>query len=145
MQKKTGRKPQITIARSDHEKLSAIAASLSARMPDAADELLAELDRARIAADCSLSGDVIRMGSTVRFKPDTGEEKLLTLVYPGEADIAEGKISVLTPIGTALIGLAAGQSITWAARDGREHELTVLSVTQPDEHPSGAALVPAEA
>lgn len=142
MQMKTRRKPQITISRSDHAKLSAVAASLADRMPEAADELLAELDRARIIADHSLSDDVVRMGSAVRFKPDTGEEKAVTLVFPGDADISEGKISVLTPIGTALIGLAAGQSMTWVARDGRRHELTVLSVTQPEKHPSQAAFAP---
>jgi regulator of nucleoside diphosphate kinase len=55
----------------------------------------------------------------------------VTLVYPAEADIAEGRISVLTPVGTALIGLRAGQSITWRTRDGRKQVLTVLRVTPP--------------
>jgi regulator of nucleoside diphosphate kinase len=68
------------------------------------------------------------MGSTVTFKPDTGEAKTVTLVFPGDADIAQGKISILTPIGTALIGLATGQAIMWTARDGRTHELEVLEV-----------------
>jgi regulator of nucleoside diphosphate kinase len=71
------------------------------------------------------------MGSTVTFKPDTGDAKTVTLVFPGEADISEGKVSILTPIGTALIGLSAGQSIMWTARDGRRHELSVLAVNRP--------------
>ena len=71
------------------------------------------------------------MGSTVTFKPDTGEAKTVTLVFPGDADISEGKVSILTPIGTALIGLSPGQSILWTTRDGRRHELSVLAVSQP--------------
>ncbi len=56
----------------------------------------------------------------------------MTLVFPGEADIAKGKISVLTPIGAALIGLSASQSIDWTSRDGRIHRLTVESVEQTE-------------
>lgn len=63
-----------------------------------------------------------------------------TLVFPGDADISEEKVSVLTPIGTALLGLSTGQSMRWLARDGREHELTVISFGQdPSGRPSGDA------
>ena len=55
----------------------------------------------------------------------------MTLVYPREADIADGKVSVLTPIGTALIGLAEGQSILWPTRTGASKRLTVLKVDEP--------------
>jgi regulator of nucleoside diphosphate kinase len=55
----------------------------------------------------------------------------VTLVLPGEADIAERKVSVLTPIGAALIGLAQGASIDWETRDGESRELTVLQVATP--------------
>jgi regulator of nucleoside diphosphate kinase len=72
------------------------------------------------------------MGSTVEFRPDGGQPRRVTLVFPGDADISEGKISILTPVGTALIGLAPGQSIAWTARDGRRHRLTVLKVEQPE-------------
>lgn len=82
------------------------------------------------------SADVVQMGSTVTYKPDTGEARSVTLVFPGDADIAQGKISILTPIGTALIGLATGQAIAWTARDGRTHHLEVLEVRQPA--PAGA-------
>jgi hypothetical protein len=53
--------------------------------------------------------------------------------HSADADISEGKISVLTPVGTALIGLRKGQSIAWSARDGKRHALTVLDVTGPEE------------
>lgn len=124
----TRRKPVIRICRRDHTRLSALASAIAERNPDISEELLFELDRARIVADGSVADDVIQMGSTVTFKPDTGETRTVTLVFPGEADIAQGKVSVLTPIGTALIGLSTGQSMTWTTRDGRRHELSVLAV-----------------
>ena len=72
------------------------------------------------------------MGSHVRYATETGEVREVTLVYPGEADISAGRISVLTPIGAALIGLSSGQSIDWRARDGRVHRLVVQSVGVPE-------------
>ncbi|RWM13322.1 MAG: nucleoside diphosphate kinase regulator [Mesorhizobium sp.] len=128
---KARRKPNIRISHSDHARLSALASTVAARNPEASDELFAELERARIVADGSISAGTVQMGSTVTFKPDTGEPKTVTLVFPGDADISEGKVSILTPIGTALIGLSPGQSIMWTARDGRRHELSVLAVNQP--------------
>ncbi|MFI0842403.1 nucleoside diphosphate kinase regulator [Mesorhizobium sp. IMUNJ 23232] len=121
-------KPAIRVTRSDYESLSRLAESYSARNPDVADQLLAELDRARVVEDARIPADVVRMGSRLRFTTDAGEDRAVTLVFPGEADIAEGKVSILTPIGAALIGLSAGQSIDWTARDGRIHRLTVENV-----------------
>ena len=112
------RKPAITLSRTDHERLSRLAQSVVDRNPDVADQLLAELDRARVVSDSALAASIVRMGSTLRFTTDAGEDRTVTLVYPGEADIAAGKISVLTPIGAALIGLSAKQSIDWTALDG---------------------------
>lgn len=134
MAPKTGKrqKPAISITRSDHERLSHLADVFSEKNPAVSDQLSAELDRARVVADGRLPKDVVRMGSTLRFTTDDGEDRTVTLVYPGEADIAEGKVSILTPIGAALIGLSAGQSIDWTARDGRTHRLTVESVEGPD-------------
>lgn len=141
---KTRRKPNIRISQSDYARLSALASTMAARNPDASDELLAEIERARVVADGWVSAGTVRMGSTVTFKPDTGDRKTVTLVYPGDADISEGKVSILTPIGTALIGLSAGQSIMWTARDGRRHELLVLGVSHPaPEGDSAGRLAPA--
>ncbi|CAD7038299.1 nucleoside diphosphate kinase regulator [Pseudorhizobium endolithicum] len=130
---KTHRKPAIIMTRSDHERLWRLAESYAARNPEVADELLAELDRARIVPDAKIAADVVRMGSSLRFTSDLGEDRQVTLVFPGEADIAAGKVSILTPIGAALIGLSAGQSINWTARDGRLHRLTVETVEAPAE------------
>jgi regulator of nucleoside diphosphate kinase len=127
-----GRKPAITMTRSDHESLSRLAESRATRDPDMSEQLLAELDRARVVEDRRIAADVVRMGSTLRFTTDSGEDRTVTLVFPGDADIAMGKVSVLTPIGAALIGLSASQSIDWTLRDGRVHRLTVELVEQND-------------
>jgi regulator of nucleoside diphosphate kinase len=128
--KKT-RKPAITLTRTDSERLWRLAETCAERNPAVAEELLAELDRARVVEDRRIASDIVRMGSTLRFTSDLGEDRRVTLVFPGEADIAAGKISILTPIGAALIGLSAGQSIDWTARDGRTHRLTVEAVEAP--------------
>ncbi|KJS10176.1 MAG: nucleoside diphosphate kinase regulator [Hoeflea sp. BRH_c9] len=137
-------KPAITMTRSDHERLSRIAETLPAKSLSVADQLFVELDRARIVADGRISTKIICMGSRLRFTSDLGEDRFVTLVLPGEADIAENKISVLTPIGTALIGLSVGQSIDWTARDGRTHRLTVESVTAPGDTVKTSDLVELE-
>jgi len=139
-------KPAIKITRSDHERLSWLADATSARNPDVADVLLAELYRARVVDDSRISTDVVRMGSTLHFTSDAGDSRTVTLVFPGEADIAKGKVSILTPIGAALIGLSKGQSIDWTARDGRTHRLTVESVEQssPNVNAVGSYLSPPE-
>jgi regulator of nucleoside diphosphate kinase len=134
MQDKTKkrRKPAITVCETDLTKLSALAAAIEERAPHISEELLSELDRARVVADHAIAQDVVRIGSTVEFKPDTGEARTVTLVLPADADISEGRISILTPIGTALLGLSPGQTMSWYARDGRRHELSVISVGHGD-------------
>jgi regulator of nucleoside diphosphate kinase len=119
--------PSIVIGETDHERLNNVAVAAADRFPEISDGLLLELERARVVADVSVPVNVVRMGSTVEYKTDTGARRV-TLVFPRDADISEGKISILTPIGTALLGLAAGQTIGWTARDDRRHRLTVLAV-----------------
>ena len=130
---KNRRKPSIRISRSDHQRLSALADAIAERNPDLSDTLFSELERARVVGDGSLPPETVRMGSTVTYSSDAGETRTVTLVFPGDADIAEGRVSILTPVGAALIGLSEGQSIGWTARDGREHALTVTAVTAPAE------------
>ncbi|HET6159313.1 MAG TPA: nucleoside diphosphate kinase regulator [Dongiaceae bacterium] len=129
------RLPEIVVGGTDHARLKGLATAALDTAPDTAEELLSELDRAKVVADESVPGDVVQMGSVVEFQSGS-DRKRVTLVFPPEADIATGKISVLTPIGAALIGLAKGESITWTARDGSSHELTILAVEQPER--SGA-------
>lgn len=121
-------KPRIVLADEDHRKLIALALAGTGHTSEAADDLLYEIERARVVPVTKLGPTVVRMGSTVTYRPDNGPERTVTLVYPADADIAQGRISVLTPVGTALIGLDVGQSITWEDRNGAKHVLTVLSV-----------------
>ena len=131
LNQKTHRKPKIIVGEIDHARLTGLATTALERIPEVAEELLAEMDRAKVVAPAKLPADVVRMGSFVTFDSDSAQHRRVQLVYPGEADIEQGRISVLTPIGAALIGLAAGQSIAWTARDGKKHVLTVTAVEQP--------------
>lgn len=123
--------PAITLGQADHAKLNALAMAGLERMPDLADRLLEELERAKVVADGKVPESVVRMGSSVTYVTNAGQEQTVTLVYPADADIEAGRVSVMTPIGTALIGLKAGQSITWRNRSDKRHKLTVVSVLAP--------------
>lgn len=127
--------PDIVLSNEDHDRLSRLALDGSERASAVADALLRELDRAKIVPSQSLPADVVCMGSTVRYRTDDGEQREVTLVFPGEADIDRGLVSVMTPIGAALIGLSRGQSIIWSTRDGRKQTLTALRVMQPLDGP----------
>ena len=73
-----------------------------------------ELDRAMIASPGTIRPDIVTMHSEVEYQDEvTGDVRRTTVVYPGEEDADAGRISVLTPIGAALIGLSEGQSMEW--------------------------------
>ncbi|WEX07950.1 nucleoside diphosphate kinase regulator [Chelativorans sp. AA-79] len=133
MQKK--RKPSITISRTDHDRLLGLANAMEDRDPALAETMIGELERARVVEDAAVPETVVRMGSTLTYTADD-KPQTVTLVYPGEADITQNKISVTTPVGTALIGLSVGQAIDWTARDGRVHRLTVTHIDKT-EHMDG--------
>ena len=123
--------PEIIVSDVEVEKLLGIANAALERNPEIAEDLIAELERATVLAESQFPKTIVRMGSEVEFETDDGRlRRRVTLVFPAEADISRGRISVLTPIGTALIGLSSGQSIKWLTRDGREQMLTVLAVEQ---------------
>jgi regulator of nucleoside diphosphate kinase len=94
--------------------------------------LQGELARAIVVSDEAVPPDVVTMHSRVTYVDEaTGMRREVTLVYPPEADGTQGLVSVLAPVGTALLGLSAGQSIDWAFPDGRRRRLTVQGVRQP--------------
>jgi regulator of nucleoside diphosphate kinase len=121
--------PRIVVGEAEEYRLSALAtaASLTGKA-GAAKTLLAEMERASVVRDADVPPDVVRMQSVVEFEIDGANRRLVRIVYPGEADIDSGRISILTPIGTALIGLSPGQKIPLQGHDGRAHTLAVLSV-----------------
>jgi len=123
--------PEIVIGHDEHRQLFVLA--LAGTHPeDDAEWLLHELERARIVAEDAIPGNVVRMGSLVRYRSSGGDERTIRLVYPLEADISLGRISVMTPVGVALLGVREGQSISYRARDGRRQALTVIEVL---DHP----------
>ncbi|WP_367198005.1 nucleoside diphosphate kinase regulator [Amorphus sp. 3PC139-8] len=121
----------MTVLREDHERLTRMASGLLSKNPDLAEDLLGELDRARIVDTPEEVGGTVQMGSTVTFSTEDGGSRVVTLVYPDEADIARGCVSILTPIGTALLGLPVGGRIDFVANDGRLRMLTVAAIELP--------------
>lgn len=130
-----GAKPPLVIGETDHRNLISLALATEKASPDASASLLAELDRARLVPQDKVPAQTVRMGSSVVFQTNGHGKRRITLVLPGDADIDSGRISIMTPIGTALIGLSTGQSILWPARDGREQELTIVEVEPSGENP----------
>jgi regulator of nucleoside diphosphate kinase len=131
--KRNGTRPAITLSADDYERLSVLANAASKRTPELADELADEIGRARVLAKGEPARHSVRMNSEVEFRDDTaGKVQTVTLVYPDEADISKRRISVLTPIGTALIGLSSGDSIMWETPGGEVRQLTVLSVRESE-------------
>lgn len=131
-------RPRIIIAASDHARLVRLTeTALSRAAPSPVAEYLSdELSRAQIVPDQDCSADIIRMGSQVSYSDEaSGRTRKVSLVYPEAADIDRNQISVLTPIGAALIGLSPGQSIDWPSPSGGSGKLTVLEVVNDDIEP----------
>ena len=126
---------------SEYDRLAWIANAgmMSRHAPPAAEMLADELVRATVVAPESIPPSVVTMHSRVEFRDDaTRQVSRLTLVYPGEVDGDRRFVSVLTPIGAALIGLSEGQSIRWRTTTGEWQSLTVLRVlAQPERAAAG--------
>ena len=71
------------------------------------------------------------MGSTLEYETESGSTRTVTLVFPQDEDISSGRVSILTPIGVALIGLSAGDSMTWRKRDGGVQRLKIVRLLKP--------------
>lgn len=118
-----GKKTNIYITKPDHERLTKLIEIAREREGDAnrkyLDRLEEELERAEVVQQKDIPADVITMRSTVRLKDlDTSEEMTYQLTFPTEANFDEGKISVLAPIGTAMIGYRRGDVIEWEVPSG---------------------------
>ena len=101
--------------------------------------LAPELDRADIVTSLSVPPDVVTMYSRVAFEDETtGQSRVVTIVYPQDADASEGKISVMAPVGSALLGLSVGQSIEWCFPDGRPRTLRVVELLYQPEAAANA-------
>ena len=101
-----------------------------------------ELDRAIVVSSAAVPADVVTMNSRVRYTDDKeGVERTVSIVYPARANDATGKVSVLAPVGAALLGLSEGQFIEWVFPDG-PRRLKVEEVLHQPERPGSNAWLP---
>lgn len=119
----------VLLGHRDHDRIQTL---LQNTRLDESRLLYDELDAATVVPDHLLPGDVVRMNSQVTFVDlDTLQETTLALVYPHEARNAPGSISILAPIGAALIGLRVGECIEWPLPNGRQRSIRVVAVGEP--------------
>lgn len=131
--KRSPRAPKIVINADDLARIEALAEGAMDRNPELADHLLDEIGRARIVKPARMPSNVVAIGSTVTYRDETtGAERTVTLSYPEDADISLHRISLVTPIGVALLGLAEGAVFSWNTRADQRKRLTVIRVEAPN-------------
>ncbi|ATB31698.1 nucleoside diphosphate kinase regulator [Melittangium boletus] len=119
--------PKIVVTSTDMERLRTLIDTTSG---DQAEALDAELLRAEVVEASELPPDVVTMNSRVVYRDeDTQETREVTLSYPKDASLERGRVSVLAPVGAALLGLSVGQEIEWQQPGGKSKRLRILSVT----------------
>jgi regulator of nucleoside diphosphate kinase len=97
------------------------------------EQLLGELERAEIVPSGDISADVVTMNSTVTLTDlDTNEEETYTLVYPEQADTTQAKVSILAPIGTAMLGYRVGDMFEWEVPAGKRRLKVTKIHYQPE-------------
>ena len=123
--------PQIYLTQNDMDRLLKL---VDAQPGTHFEKLESELVRANVVPREKIPEDVVTMNSRVIFENETTRERHeVTLVYPGGADIDAGRISVLVPVGTALLGLRVGQSIDWELPSGEKQRYHIVGVPfQPE-------------
>ena len=98
------------------------------------EDLELELDRAHIITDDEVPKDLVTMNSKIRFiNIQDDKEMIVTIVYPSDADFKIGRISVLAPLGSALIGLRVNQEINWKFPDNKTRTLKILEILYQPE------------
>jgi regulator of nucleoside diphosphate kinase len=126
-------RPSVVIAAGEHARLMRLAEKAMDGDSPVGEFLAEELSRAHIVPDDACDPCVVRMGSHVTYNDEaTNKTRKVTLVYPQDANIDRNRISILTPIGAALIGLRPAQSIQWPNPAGGMSSLTVLDVNNAD-------------
>lgn len=133
-ERRMGTKPHIVISSLDAERLEALLDSSPQGSFPGKEELEAELTRAEIVEPDQIPSTVITMNSTVRFRVESSSQEFtLTLVYPRDIDSSSDKISILAPVGSALIGLSVGDSIEWPKPGGGMLRVCVEDVVYQPE------------
>lgn len=122
---------KLVICEYDYDRLLPLVENSKSPMAEALD---IELSRAEVVPNSNIPADAVTMSSVVAFIDlDSGEKTTVSLVYPGEANVNEMKISILSPVGSALIGLRIGGTIDWPLPGNKVRRLEVIAVEQPEE------------
>ncbi|HBK2522102.1 nucleoside diphosphate kinase regulator [Klebsiella pneumoniae] len=126
----------IVVSTLDMDRISALLEQMPKLSPEL-EKLEDELDRATIKEPQEMPDNVVSMNSTVRFK-FMGKEEIIqkNLVYPNEVK-SNDDISIFAPVGSALLGLAAGQTLTWPMPGGAEKTIEILEVVYQPEREGG--------
>lgn len=125
-------RPPIHVLAQESDLVASLALAVEHRQPVVAAMLLEEIERAELHEAGTMPTDAVRLGSGISFMDErAGQVRSVRLVLPVDANIAEGRISILTPVGAALYGLRSGDAIDWPDIDGNERRLTIIGVTQP--------------
>lgn len=128
------KKPQIIMTSQDMDRLETLLESLPGDAFAGKEALQAELERAEVVEPQKIPPSVVTMNSTVRFTiQDTGKDFRLTLVYPKDIDGSADRISVLAPVGSALLGLSVGDELEWPRPGGDVMKVRVDEVVYQPE------------
>lgn len=126
-------RPEITISSLDADRLYDLIERLPENSYAGKNDLEAELDRANIVEPKEVPPTIVTMNSTVKFMTSTDEEFTLTLVYPKDLDASGLKISILAPVGSALLGLSQGDEIEWPKPGGGVIKVKITEVAYQPE------------
>ena len=122
----------IHLLASESDMVANLALQIEHRSPVVTAMLLEEIERAELHDPQTLPETAVTIGSNVDFVDEkTSQLRKVQLVLPADANIAHGRISILTPMGAALYGLTAGQTIDWPDLEGRERRIRIVRVRQP--------------
>ena len=128
------KKPQVILTSRDLNRLEALLESLPENAFPGKAALQAELDRAEVVAPQQVPPSVVTMNSTVRFSiEDSGGDFCLTLVYPKDIDGNADRISILAPVGSALLGLSVGDELEWPRPGGGMMKVRVVEIVYQPE------------
>lgn len=122
---------QLLITDQDYERLALLVQHSESKSSAALEE---ELARATVVPQKEIPHDVVTMNSKIKFLDlDSKRESEIALVYPKDADVTKGQVSILAPVGIALIGLRKGQTIDWPMPNGQFRKLQVTEIIfQPE-------------
>ncbi len=125
-------RPPIHLLAAESDLIAGLALRTEDRQPVVAAMLLEEIERAELHDPETMPDGHVMLNSRVAFVAEKSQQmREVQLVMPAEANIAEGRVSILTPMGAALYGLAAGHLIEWPDLHGRYRPIRIVRVTPP--------------